>query len=160
VSYSPEKNIGVVVVHNESGLIANELNGSISEIAYNMLTEQKATKLIDSHLKEMKENAEYVEKTKVEIAKKRDELRKRKNISLKLRSLLAGTYEHAEAGRITFKQADKGLYLSWGNLQSKVYPGKHEDELVLELRPGKFFDLKVSRDKPFITLKGWQFYKH
>lgn len=159
VSYSPEKNIGVVIVHNESGLIANELNGSISEIAYKMLTGQTVAELVDSYQKEMKENAEYVEKAKVTIANKREVLLKRPTISSQVKASLEGTYKHSDAGTITFKQKDKDLFMFWGDLQSRVYPGANKGEFVLELRPGKFFDLKANKNTSIITLKGWEFYK-
>ncbi|WP_440054529.1 serine hydrolase domain-containing protein [Pseudoalteromonas sp. T1lg65] len=159
VSYSPQKNIGVVIVHNESGLIANELSGSISEIAYKMLTGQKVANLIASHHKEMKENSLFVEEVKVKLAKKRNELSNYEDRFAERHSSLIGKYVHADAGTIAIKPKDKGLQLFWGDLQSKVYPSKYDDKFILELRPGKFYDLNVSKDSAVITLRGWKFTK-
>jgi hypothetical protein len=159
VSYAPEKNIGVVIVHNESGLIANELNASIAEIAYKMLTSKEASKLVDSHREEMNELAVYIDKIKAEIAAKREELSRRKNKSSTINSSLEGIYENSHAGIISIQQSDSGLHLSWGDLQSKVYSGAMENELVVELRPGKFFDVKFDKNMSAIELKGWTFHK-
>jgi CubicO group peptidase (beta-lactamase class C family) len=157
VSYSPEKNIGVVIVHNESGLIANQLNGSISEIAYKMLTEQAVIELINTHQAGMVDIAAHVEKAKIDITAKRAQLSKRISMSPKLMSSLEGKYENIDAGTIVIKQRDNDLYLSWGSLQSKVYNGLVENEFVVELRPGKFFEMKRDKNVSSIELKGWQF---
>lgn len=159
VSYSPEKNIGVVIVHNESGLIANELNGSVSEIAYKMLTGRATGEVVDLNLEGMKENADFIEKAKAKLANKREHLLKRPNISAQIKKSLEGIYKHTHAGSIIFNQKNKELFMSWGNLQSRVYPGANLREFVLELRPGKFFDLKMNKDASVLSLKGWEFYK-
>lgn len=159
VSYSPEKNIGVVIVHNESGLIANELNGSVSEIAYKMLTGHATEELVGLHLEEMKENAIFIEKAQAKLADEREKLLKRPNISAQIQESLEGTYKHAYAGNIVVNVKNKELFMSWGDLQSRVYPGENPRELVLELRPGKFFDLKLNKDASVLSLKGWEFYK-
>ncbi|MCH2056809.1 MAG: beta-lactamase family protein [Thalassotalea sp.] len=159
VSYSPEKNIGVVIAHNESGLIANELNGSIAEIAYKMLTEQPVSSVVTAHIKEMEENAEYIEIAKGEIETKRSTLSKRPFNSHESKSSLIGVYNHFDAGTITVRPKGNDLYLYWGNLKSRVYQGSHENEYVLELRPGKFFNMTLKNDKSALTLKGWVFNK-
>jgi CubicO group peptidase (beta-lactamase class C family) len=159
VSYSPAKNIGVVIVHNESGLIANELNGSVSEIAYKMLTGKAIDDAIKIHLEEMKANAVFVKKTKATLTTKRKELSQRPKISKQIKNLLEGTYKHGNAGSVIFTQKNKELFMMWGDLQSKVYPGLSEREFVVELRPGKFFDMKLNKSASVIFLKEWEFYK-
>lgn len=159
VSYAPEKNLGVVVVHNESGLIANELNGRITEIAYKMLTNQDVSKLIEFHQEEMTDLAVYVEKAKAAIAAKREDLSKRRSISPSLKLSLEGVYENTDVGQLTIKQRDSDLHLAWGDLQSKVYSGQADNEFIVELRPGKFYELTADKSMSVIELKDWQFQK-
>lgn len=159
VSYSPEKNMGVVIVHNESGVIANELNGSISEIAYKMLTKQDVSKLIDSKQEKMNKLAVYVEKMKAQIAAKREALSKQRSKLFLMRPSLEGLYENTDVGTLAIKYKDNNLYLVWGDLQGIIYNGLIDGEFVVELRPGKFFEMKVQKNMSAIELKGWQFHK-
>lgn len=51
------------------------------------------------------------------------------------------------------------LHLAWGDLQSKVYSGQADNEFIVELRPGKFYELTADKSMSVIELKDWQFQK-
>lgn len=155
VSYSANNNLGVVIVHNENGLIANELNRSISDIAYSMLLGKDAKTLIADNKQEMQDTAEFIQQAKVKLAAKRAQLTR---ASAADTTAMIGRYQHPDAGQLVIVERNGVVHLTWGNLRSDVY-AETPDNYLLELRPGKFYPMTYTADDGAIQLKGWQFDK-
>ena len=118
VSYSASNNLGVVIVHHENGLIANELNRSITDIAYSIMLGRDTDKLIEANQIEMQDTAEFIKLAKTKLETKRGRL---VLATVSDSTDLIGSYQHPEAGKLTLEERDGSLHLTWGDLQSDVF---------------------------------------
>ena len=163
VTLSPQDNIGVVVVHNESGMIANELNQQITQLSYRILLDKNPKKQLDKAYQNMVEVAAWIKNSKQKIASKRNDLlREQAKYQDQLYRLL-GEYVHKNAGRLSIKQVGNLLTLYWGDLKGIVYPAPESDDYLVELRPGKFYAMTKTGDESTgitLNLKGWDFKQH
>jgi len=158
ISYVPSKNIGVVVVHNESGLIANQLNKHINELAYSTLLRKDSIVEMKSAYSDMGKVAKYVEKAKFDLKIKREELEVLTSAKKHKLASVVGTYHNKDVGKLIIKSVEGDIFAFWGDLQSKLYINS-DMNFILELRPGKFFELERSIDGENLSIEGWQFDK-
>lgn len=159
ISYIPEKDMGVIVVHNESGIVANELNGTITTLAYKAMLGKDDSANYQTAEKEMAEIADFVKRSQQKIANKHAELSMRTGKSQPLLHAIQGRYVNDLAGEIEISMKEGRLRAKWGDLESIVYAGESEDSLVLEWRPGKFYVANIVRSEGVEQLhhKDWVF---
>ena len=159
ISYIPIKNMGVIVVHNESGLIANQLNKHITELAYTTLLGQETATVMQAAYSDLGKVASIVKTAKLDLQSKRKELDMLAHIHKRELSSLIGFYHNNDVGKLVIKSVDAEVFVFWGDLQSKLYINS-EMNFLLELRPGKFFSLDSAVDGDYVSIEGWRFDKN
>lgn len=161
ISYLPEKSMGVIVVHGESGIVANELNGAITRLAYKAMLGIDNSADYLSDMQEMTEITDFVKRSQQKIVDKHAELSARTEKSKPFLNSIQGRYTNELVGDIIISENGGKVKAEWGDLKSIVYAGEKVDALVLEWRPGKFYDATVSSGgNGSLEVMGWTFSKN
>jgi CubicO group peptidase (beta-lactamase class C family) len=147
MSFIPEHEIGVVILHNEGGLKANVLNGMITRVVYGELLHngrEDVREQFDNKLESLVTSVAKAEAKLVADAKTRAatnwHLRHRKED-------YAGSYSHPLGGTLTVALTPTGDFnLTWGRLMSAGIAHTEEDSLWHEFKPGSFKALRFQTD--------------
>ncbi len=152
ISFLPNKDIGIVVLQNESGLKANYLGEIIKGIVYNTLLgiEKNA---IEAQMESQVEGlVSSLSKAKESLA---SELLQRSNTPWNLshpKEKYLGTYTHELAGEIlVYKNGLDNLEVSWGNIKGKAYPHQEKDNMDINFRPGTFYNIQFKVKEENVT---------
>ena len=163
LSFLPEKEIGIVILQNESGLKANYLGGIIKEMVYNLLLD------VEKEVIETQINRQVVDlmgsltNAKKKLVLEQEQLLNMPwNLSLPMEDYI-GTYKNKLAGEITIYQDDlDNLKVTWGNIKGRAYPGQEKDNVDINFRPGAFYNGKFIMNSQAVTgllIKGFVFLK-
>lgn len=143
ISFVPEKDIGVIVLQNESGLKANLVANYVKNYIYQShLT--KTPNQIDTWVKEQVDaiSARALSAQEEEVK----EQQKIENVPIDLSQHTdhyIGVFLHPLAGRIeVFNQNDKKIMLRWGSLYGETFGLEEIDHLNFNLRPGEYIPVK------------------
>jgi hypothetical protein len=163
ISFLPGRDIGVVVLLNESGLRANNL----ASIVKNMVYAAHAGTAIDRIREEAQDAAgqlvERVAQAQAELIAERDRLSAAEWSLGAERSDYGGLYENALAGRILVRaMADGSFRFEWGNLEGEAYAREERDAMLVEFRPGDYVAVDftlVDGEVKSLSANGYEFQK-
>jgi hypothetical protein len=102
--------------------------------------------------------AKSVDKAKLDLKTKRKELEVLTSSNKHKLATIIGAYHNTDVGKLVIKSFEGDVFAFWGDLQSKLYVNS-DMNFILELRPGKFFELGSSVHGEYLSIKGWQFDK-
>lgn len=163
LSFLPEKDIGIVILQNESGLKANYLSGIIKEMAYSTLlgVEQKA--IVTQMESQVEGLMSSLSNAKKNLA---TELQQRIDTPWNLshpKEKYIGTYTSELAGEIiVYRNKLNNLEVRWGNIKGKAYAHQKKDNMDINFRPGAFYNVQFQVKREDITgllINGHEFVK-
>ncbi len=138
ISYMPEEDIGLVILHNEGGLRANYLSSLIEQSVYGSLAGDADFDLEATLAAETEDMVAAYQKAIKRLDQRRQTLESAKWQLTHEMHRYAGRYHHPLSGEIfVARNGAGGLSLTWGNLKGPAYPGG-TDAIKAELRPGSF----------------------
>lgn len=137
MSFMPDENVGVVVLHNEDGLRANALSSIIEDAVYRIWRGDSAPE-IAAHVTPAIEAVEArVAQTAVELAAQAREPGEGTPRLTAPAAHYAGVYSHPLAGRMELTLDDSGrLRLVWGQLEGRLLAHDDTDVGLVDFRPG------------------------
>lgn len=148
ISYMPDEDVGLVVLHNEGGLRANYLSGIIEDAVYGSLVrggEFELSLCVDAEINDM---VTAYERAKSHLSAQRQKLEQTAWQLTHAPNKYVGRYSHPLSGDIVVSHTPSGEWnFEWGNLHGRAYPDG-VDTVLAELRPGSFdnFNFVVAAD--------------
>jgi CubicO group peptidase (beta-lactamase class C family) len=147
MSFKPSERKGLVVLHNEGGFRANNLNSMISDAVYRELGGESDDAIradFEARRDALAERTRQAQAERIAMAAERSALRL--NLSLP-RSAYLGDYMHPLGGRINVAGGtNDDFLLRWGHLRSVGRPHADIDTLLQQFKPGNFDPLRFELD--------------
>lgn len=140
ISFLPEKDIGIVVLQNESGLKANYLGSLIKDMAYSLMLGEKPQSLGKRLNSQVADFASRVGQAETDLASEIEKKSKQRwHLSVE-KEKYSGTYSNELAGEVTITSAgDTGMEATWGNLWGKAFAHPEPDKIDINFRPGAYY---------------------
>jgi len=161
-SFLPKEDVGVVVIHNESGLIANNLNGLIENAAYDVLLGLPEEEWIGGTKSWIDDLEQRTVTARNKMKNERTELAALPvNLSSSFSEYI-GEYAHPLAGSVCVRKQRAHLELSWGQLKGKALGRDEMDSVLVEFIPGDFEPVHFRKFGPteqFLEVRNTKFTK-